>query len=123
MNREPDRASLTSPRVAVIGECLIELNGAPFAALHQTFGGDSLNTALYLARLAQNEIEVHYVTAMGTDPISEEIVRRWQAEGIDTAWVLRDPLRLPEREGNPAVVRQESRAVDFYVHFLGSGTS
>ena len=81
--------------VALIGECLIELNGTPFGALHQTFGGDSLNTALYLARLARTTIEVKYVTAVGTDPLSDGMVQRWQAEGIDTALTLRDPARLP----------------------------
>jgi 2-dehydro-3-deoxygluconokinase len=82
-------------RVALIGECLIELNGTPFASLHQTFGGDTLNTALYLARLARPTIEVQYVTAVGTDTLSDGMVQRWQAEGIDTALTLRDPARLP----------------------------
>jgi len=82
-------------RVAVIGECLIELNGTPFGTLHQTFGGDSLNTALYLARLTRPTLEVQYVTAVGEDPLSEGMVQRWQAESISTRWVLRDPSRLP----------------------------
>src|SRR5207244_796540 len=78
-----------------IGERLIELNGTPFGALHQTFGGDSLNTALYLARLAHHRVEVKYITAVGTDILSDGMVQRWQAEGIDTSRVLRDPARLP----------------------------
>lgn len=82
-------------RVALIGECLIELNGTPFGALHQTFGGDSLNTALYLARLTRPTLEVKYVTVVGTDALSDGMVQRWQAEGIDTALTLRDPARLP----------------------------
>jgi 2-dehydro-3-deoxygluconokinase len=82
-------------RVALIGECLIELNGTPFGALHQTFGGDTLNTALYLARLTRPTLEVRYVTVVGTDALSDGMVQRWQAEGIDTALTLRDPARLP----------------------------
>jgi 2-dehydro-3-deoxygluconokinase len=82
-------------RVALIGECLIELNGTPFGALHQTFGGDSLNTALYLARLTRPTIDISYVTVVGTDVLSDGMVLRWQAEGIDTALTLRDPARLP----------------------------
>lgn len=81
--------------VALIGECLIELNGTPFGVLHQTFGGDSLNTALYLARLTRPTIEVKYVTVVGTDILSDGMVRRWQAEGIDTTLTLRDPSCLP----------------------------
>ena len=82
-------------RVVLIGECLIELSGTPFGPLHQTFGGDSLNTALYLARLMRHTIDVKYITVVGTDALSDELVRRWQNEGIDTALTLRDPGRLP----------------------------
>jgi 2-dehydro-3-deoxygluconokinase len=88
-------APLPKKRVAVIGECLIELNGTPFGALHQTFGGDSLNMALYLTRLARHRAEVKYITAVGTDILSDGMVQRWQAEGIDTELILRDPRRLP----------------------------
>jgi 2-dehydro-3-deoxygluconokinase len=81
--------------VALIGECLIELSGKPFGTLHQSFGGDSLNTALYLARLARDTCRVRYITALGTDQLSDGMVRRWGAEGIDTGFVLRDASRLP----------------------------
>jgi 2-dehydro-3-deoxygluconokinase len=82
-------------RVALIGECLIELNGAPFGPLHQTFGGDTLNTAMYLARLTRGTLEVKYVTALGTDNLSDGMVQHWRAEGIDTSLTLRDPARRP----------------------------
>ena len=36
--------------IAIIGECMIELNGKPFGSMHQTFGGDTLNAAVYLSR-------------------------------------------------------------------------
>lgn len=78
-----------------MGECLIELNGTPFGALQQCFGGDSLNTALYLARLTPSTAEVNYVSAVGADTLSNGMLQRWAAEGIDTRWVLRDPARLP----------------------------
>jgi 2-dehydro-3-deoxygluconokinase len=89
------RESSQKKRVALIGECLIELNGTPFGLLHQTFGGDSLNTALYLARLTRSTIDVMYVTVLGTDALSDGMVQRWQAEGIDTTLTLRDPARRP----------------------------
>jgi hypothetical protein len=82
--------------VACVGECLIEFNGIPFStSIRQTFGGDSLNTALYLARLAGEAIDVKYLTVLGTDALSEGMLRSWEAEGIDTSTVLRDPSRLP----------------------------
>jgi 2-dehydro-3-deoxygluconokinase len=82
-------------RVALIGECLLELSGTPFGALHQTFGGDSLNTALYMARLGVESIEVKYVSALGQDCLSDGMLQRWRAEGIDTGLVLRAAGRLP----------------------------
>jgi 2-dehydro-3-deoxygluconokinase len=82
-------------RIALLGECLIELNGEPFGTLHQSFGGDTLNTAIYLARLLQERADIGYATALGTDALSNELLRRWQGEGVDPSLVLRDPMRRP----------------------------
>ncbi len=82
-------------KIALIGECMIELNGEPFGAMTQTFGGDTLNAAVYLSRSAGSELELFYVTAMGCDPISAGMVSRWQEEGIRTDLVLSDPARSP----------------------------
>ena len=86
--------------IAIIGECMIELNGKPFGTMHQAFGGDTLNAAIYLARACQANqseasVKVSYVTALGRDPISEGMLTRWQDEHIDTSLVLRDPERSP----------------------------
>ncbi|MGX9522798.1 hypothetical protein ACWX0P_29115 [Vibrio mediterranei] len=56
--------------IAIIGECMIELNGKPFGAMHQIFGGDTLNAAVYLSRSCElyaeeQPITVSYVSAMG----------------------------------------------------------
>jgi 2-dehydro-3-deoxygluconokinase len=85
----------SAKRIALLGECLIELNGEPFGPMHQSFGGDTLNTAVYLARLMGGAVQVQYVTAVGTDALSDEMLRRWRVEGIETSVVLRDPTRLP----------------------------
>jgi 2-dehydro-3-deoxygluconokinase len=71
-------------RVASIGECMVELRELPQALLSRGFGGDTLNTAVYLARLG---IAVDYVTALGDDAWSEEMLAAWQAEGIGTGRV------------------------------------
>ncbi|MEZ9660045.1 MULTISPECIES: sugar kinase [unclassified Vibrio] len=86
--------------IAIIGECMIELNGKPFGSMHQTFGGDTLNAAVYLSRgceanLNQDEIKVSYVTALGADPISKGMLERWQQEGVSTDLVLQDSQRTP----------------------------
>jgi 2-dehydro-3-deoxygluconokinase len=78
-------------RVVAAGECMLEL--ARHDALWQMApAGDSYNTALYLARLGAN---VRYLTALGTDPFSDEMLAQWRGEQLDTSLVLRDPERLP----------------------------
>lgn len=78
-------------KIALIGECMIELNGECFGSMQQTYGGDSLNTATYLARISSPEnIKVYYVSALGIDKISQKMLHYWQADGIHTDWVLQD---------------------------------
>jgi len=79
-------------RIASIGECMIELSEAAGGLLSRSYGGDTLNTAVYLARLG---VAVDYVTALGDDPWSEEMVSAWRAEGVGTDRVVRVPGRLP----------------------------
>ena len=79
-------------RIACIGECMIELSEQPDGSFTRRFGGDTLNTAIYLARLGE---AVDYVTALGRDPFSEAMLAAWQAEGIGTALVQRCDDALP----------------------------
>jgi 2-dehydro-3-deoxygluconokinase len=79
-------------RVACIGECMVELSEHPDGTLTRSFGGDTLNTTLYLARLG---VPVDYATALGDDPFSDEMILAWQAEGIGTDLIARVPERLP----------------------------
>ena len=78
--------------VACIGECMIELRELPDGSLRRSWGGDTLNTAVYLARLG---IGVDYLTALGDDPWSGEMLAGWEAEGVGTGLVQRLPGRLP----------------------------
>lgn len=79
-------------RVAAIGECMIEIAEAPSGDTRRSFGGDTLNTAVYLARLG---INVDYVTALGDDPYSDEMLEAWRSEGIGVELVRRMPGRQP----------------------------
>ena len=40
-------------RVVCFGECMLELQGPAFGSLQQSYGGDTLNAAVYLARCGQ----------------------------------------------------------------------
>ena len=79
-------------RVACIGECMIELKRAGDGLFSRGYGGDTLNTAVYLTRLGA---AVDYVTALGDDSLSDEMVAGWAAEGIGTTQVLRLRGKLP----------------------------
>lgn len=89
-----DAHTMPHASVALVGECMIELQGEAYGTMRQTFGGDTLNTAVYLARCAPG-VAVHYATAVGDDPLSDGLVERWQAEGVATDLVRRIPGRLP----------------------------
>ena len=80
---------MASPRrIVLFGECMIELRGQVFGAMQQGFGGDTLNTAIYLIRLCRDQdIQVSYATALGIDVFSDHMIAAWQAEGIDTSLV------------------------------------
>ena len=83
-------------RVASIGECMIELRHRSAAVLDLAYGGDTLNTAVYLARLTRDrDVRVDYVTALGDDAYSDGMLAMWQAEGVATDLVARLPGRLP----------------------------
>ena len=85
-----------SKRVVCFGECMLELQGQAFGTLQQTFGGDTLNTAVYMARCsARQGLKVDYATALGDDPLSTGMLQRWQDAGVGTALVRRLPGRLP----------------------------
>ncbi|MBQ7763834.1 sugar kinase [bacterium] len=74
--------------IAIIGECLIELsaNGslADTSTLNKFFGGDTVTTAVALARLGGN---VTYLTKVGNDGFSEFILSSLQKENIDTSLI------------------------------------
>ncbi|WP_336818919.1 sugar kinase [Cedecea sp. MMO-103] len=86
---------MLTQKIAVIGECMIELSQSG-AQLHRGFGGDTLNTSVYLARqVSEGALEVHYVTALGEDSFSQQMLDTWQREHLHTALIQRLEHRLP----------------------------
>src|SRR5258708_4849168 len=79
-------------QVVAIGEVMAELARGSDGRFGMSCGGDTFNTAVYLARAG---IEVSYATALGDDPYSDSIVAMAAAEGIQTDLMLRVPGRLP----------------------------
>ena len=84
-----------SKKIAVIGECMIELSEKG-AAVNRGFGGDTLNTSVYIARQTDaSALGVHYVTALGTDTFSQQMLESWQRENVQTDLIQRMADRLP----------------------------
>ena len=80
------------PRVISVGEVMVELARQNDGRFGIGCGGDTFNTAVYLARAG---IDVAYASALGDDRYSDDIVAMAKAEGIATDLVLRAPGRLP----------------------------
>ena len=70
------------PSVASIGECMIELREMPDGRLTRGYGGDVLNTAVYLSRLLKKRAEVRFSSIIGDDPFSTEMIAAWKKRCI-----------------------------------------
>ena len=93
-------------RFAAIGECMIELSDSQHEGVELAFGGDSANTAIYMARLLRRvPVCVDYVTALGNDPYSDQILNFLDREGVGTHLVCRFDGRLP----GLYIIRTDSR--------------
>ncbi len=79
--------------IIFFGECMVE------KSIHEKtemgvnkelkFGGDTLNSALYFSRLNENNaFNIFYATAVGTDKLSQSLLKEWKSEMIDTRLVI-----------------------------------
>lgn len=76
-----------------VGECMVEFFDAGDGCWRRGFAGDTLNVAWALRALLPASRTVGYVTRVGTDDVSEAMVRFVDGAGIDTSRVQRDPAR------------------------------
>ncbi len=98
MTDGPDQADgcVREKRIVCIGECMVELAHQGPSMLQMAFGGDTSNTAVYIARLTRDlPFAVDYVTALGEDAYSEAMLAFWEKESVGTGLVTRLPGRLP----------------------------
>jgi len=68
--------------VVLVGEPMVELDEAASRQIARRFGGDTFNTAVHLAVEAPT-LSVQYVSAVGDDPFSTELITFGTAHGID----------------------------------------
>ncbi|MCW4116787.1 sugar kinase [Aurantimonas sp. MSK8Z-1] len=86
---------MTSGTVVAVGECMIELSSAEGGLYRRGFAGDTFNTAWHLRRSLPAAWTVGYASAVGDDPLSDEMLAFMQDEGIGTELVRRLPGLAP----------------------------
>jgi 2-dehydro-3-deoxygluconokinase len=84
------RSFSSGNRIVVVGEGMLELSPRSDGGWNLGHGGDTLNTAIHLAR---SGCEVAFFSAIGTDDFSETLRSAWRAEGIDDTLLIGDPDR------------------------------
>ncbi len=77
-------------RVISLGECMVELARGPDGRFALGFGGDTFNTAVYLARAG---VMTAYATQLGDDPYSNGILELARVEGVGTELITQVPGR------------------------------
>ncbi|WP_306305873.1 sugar kinase [Paraglaciecola chathamensis] len=96
MSQSPNEAHRvdigTNVRLAVIGECMVELSNCESSAYLLGYGGDTLNTAIYFARC---DGEVEYITALSDDIFSSKMLESWRSEGVGIEHVKIIPNTVP----------------------------
>ena len=81
-------------RIVSVGECMVELSDAGEGLWRQAFAGDTFNTAWYL-RASLPEGQIDYLTCLGRDRLSNDMLRFMQGAGIGTDSITRHPTRVP----------------------------
>jgi len=70
----------------IIGECMLELRTDSNNCLVKSYAGDTYNSAVYAKRYFP-EADIFYLTAVGKDSFSEEMLSVWRDEGVDPSHV------------------------------------
>jgi 2-dehydro-3-deoxygluconokinase len=94
MLQQPGRDPMSQQqnRVVCVGEVMVEMARGTDGRFAMGCGGDTFNTAVYLARAG---VPVAYATALGDDPYSDGILQLAKAEGVGSDLMLRVPGRMP----------------------------
>jgi 2-dehydro-3-deoxygluconokinase len=82
-----DIKSKTIKHAVLMGECMLELRQAKQSdTMYRSFAGDVYNTAVYQKRVFAQQ-QVSFMSGLGHDVISQELIQSCQVEGLDTELV------------------------------------
>ena len=85
--------------IVAFGECMVELRQLGNQKYQSSFAGDVYNSCVYMRRALdvalKGAFEVSFMTAIGQDAVSGDMLKVWQEEGLDTSLVFRSDERTP----------------------------
>ncbi len=82
-------------RFVSVGECMIEMSGGEDGNYRLGYAGDTLNTAWYARASLPDDWQVDYVTALGDDLYSQQMVEFFDANGIGIGHIQKVENRRP----------------------------
>ncbi len=74
---------------------MLEISGTVMGSMQQAYGGDTFNTAVYLARCGGANFQVRFATALGDDSLSRQLEQRWAQDGIELDLLRHISGRMP----------------------------
>ena len=78
-----------------IGECMVELAQADNGLLRKSFAGDVFNTLWYARAGLDESWTTRFMSAVGTDTVSDEMLNFFETAGIDCSAIQRLKNRRP----------------------------
>ena len=83
-------------KIGCLGEVMIELIAQEGDSARIGVAGDTYNTSVYIKKLCkEDEIQVSYITALGTDTFSQRILSNIKQHGIQTDHIEFRDNRMP----------------------------
>ena len=79
-------------RIVIYGECMVELRTESAQTLTKSYAGDTYNSAVYLKRCLPSS-SVSFLTAIGADFLSDELMFNMGENEINTDYVFRSVSR------------------------------
>lgn len=87
---------MTTPsKLLCIGECMVELSLTSDGTYSMAFAGDTFNTAWYFRQAASADWQVSYLSTVGADNLSRDMLKFMQEAGISIEYVTRSANATP----------------------------
>ena len=79
-----------SGKIICIGECMVEFFKNNAETWKRGFAGDTLNVAWAMRAILPKSISIEYITRVGSDYISDEMIEFMKQSGLSTSHIFRD---------------------------------